>query len=89
MKKRNMLRLFLLLLTACSGGAGSTEGEPGRVTEGVTLVSLLMCVRPDTLPPVAPKVRLSEDPNRPTVLTQVTVLDNAVTDSGSYGTGTH
>jgi hypothetical protein len=54
-----------------------------------TPVIVYMYVRPDTLPPVAPKCRLSEDPNRPTpLLTQVTVLDNATSDSGTYSTST-
>jgi hypothetical protein len=48
-----------------------------------------MYVRPDTLPPVAPKCRLSEDPNRQTPLfTQITLFDNATSDSGSYSTST-
>jgi len=52
-------------------------------------ISLLMYVRPDTLPPVAPKCRLSEDPNRPTPhFTQITLFDNATSDSGSYSTST-
>jgi hypothetical protein len=52
-----------------------------------TPVSLIMYVQPGTLPPVPPKCRLSDDPNRQTpLLTLITVVDNAPSDSGTYST---
>ena len=46
-----------------------------------------MYVQPGTILPVPPRGRLSEDPHRPTpLLTLVTVVDNASSDSGTYST---
>jgi len=52
-----------------------------------TPVALYMLVEPSNPTPVAPKCRLFEDPNKQTpLLTFITVMDNAASDSGTYST---
>jgi len=91
-KSTRFASLFTCLVSVGMFGCGSagdsgSEVPAGSVSEAISPINTFMYVRRDTLPCVPPKCVLSEDPNRPTPsLTQVTVYDNASSDSGTYST---